>query len=129
MRLAEAELFHENERTDRRTDITKLTVAFRNLAKVYKKEFNIRSNNVVKFLGPLLPFPGGPGSSVGIVTNYGLEGPGSNSGVDDIFRPSRLALGPTQSPENGYRVFPGGKMQPGRAAGHSPPSSAVVMEE
>jgi len=30
---------------------------------------------------------------------------------------------------NGYRVFPGGKMQPGRAADHSPPSSAAVMEE
>ena len=30
---------------------------------------------------------------------------------------------------NGYRVFPGGKVRPGRAAEHSPPSSAVVMEE
>jgi hypothetical protein len=30
---------------------------------------------------------------------------------------------------NGYRVFPGGKERPGRAAEHSPPSSAVVMEE
>ena len=28
-----------------------------------------------------------------------------------------------------YRVFPGGKVRPGRAADHSPPSSAVVMEE
>jgi len=26
-------------------------------------------------------------------------------------------------------VFPGGKVRPGRAADHSPPSSAVVMEE
>ena len=98
MRLAEAELFHENERTDRRTDITKLTVTFRNLAKVYKKEFNIRSNNVAKFLGPLLPFPGGPGSSIGIVTNYGLEGPGSNAPGDEIFRPFRPVLGPNQPP-------------------------------
>ena len=37
----------------------------------------------------------GPGSSVGIVTDYGLDGPGSNPGRDEIFRPSRPALGPT----------------------------------
>jgi hypothetical protein len=30
---------------------------------------------------------------------------------------------------NGYRVFPGGKVRPGRAADHSPPSSAEVFEE
>ena len=29
----------------------------------------------------------------------------------------------------GTGFFPGGKVQPGRAADHSPPSSAVVMEE
>ena len=28
-----------------------------------------------------------PGSSVGIVTDYGLDGPGSNPGGDEIFRP------------------------------------------
>ena len=39
-----------------------------------------------------------PGSSVGIATDYGLDGPGSNPGGDDIFRPSRPALGPTQPP-------------------------------
>ena len=31
--------------------------------------------------------------------------------------------------QNVYRVFPGGKVRPGCAADHSPPSSAVVMEE
>jgi len=36
--------------------------------------------------------------SVGIPTDYGLEGPGSNPGGDEIFRPSRPALGPTQPP-------------------------------
>ena len=41
---------------------------------------------------------GGPGSSVGIGTDYGLDGPGSNPSRDEIFRPSRPALGPTQSP-------------------------------
>jgi len=38
----------------------------------------------------------GPGSSVGIATDYGLDGPGSNPGGDEIFRPSRP--GPTQPP-------------------------------
>jgi len=36
--------------------------------------------------------------SVGIATDYGLDGPGSNSGGDEIFRQSRPALGPTQNP-------------------------------
>ena len=38
------------------------------------------------------------GSSVGIATEYGLEGPGSNPGGNEIFCPSRPALGPTQPP-------------------------------
>jgi len=38
------------------------------------------------------------GSSVGIATDYGLDGPGSNPGGDEIFRTSRPALGPTQPP-------------------------------
>ena len=40
----------------------------------------------------------GPESSVGIATDYRLEGMGSNPSGDEIFRPSRPALGPTQSP-------------------------------
>ena len=71
----------------------------------------------------------GPGSSVGITTDYGLDGPGSNPGGDEIFRPSRPALGPTQPPVKWIPVFPGGEVRPGRAADHSPPSSAAVMEE
>jgi len=39
-----------------------------------------------------------PGSSVGIATDYGLDGTGSNPGGDEIFRPSKPALGPTQPP-------------------------------
>jgi len=39
-----------------------------------------------------------PGTSVGIVTDYGLDDPGSNPGEDEIFRPSRPALRPTQPP-------------------------------
>ena len=40
----------------------------------------------------------GPNSSVGIATDYGLDDPGSNSVGDEIFRPSRPALEPTQFP-------------------------------
>jgi len=54
---------------------------------------------------------------------------GSNPGGDEIFRPSRPALGPTQPTVKCVLGFPGGKVQPGRADDHSPPSSAVVMEE
>jgi len=39
-----------------------------------------------------------PGSSVGIATDYGLNGPELNPGGDEIFRPSRPALRPTQPP-------------------------------
>ena len=38
----------------------------------------------------------GSGSSVRIATDYGLDGPGLNLGGDEILRPSRPALGPTQ---------------------------------
>jgi len=40
----------------------------------------------------------GPGSSVGIATDYGLDGPGSNPAGDEIFRPSRPDLGSIQPP-------------------------------
>ena len=39
---------------------------------------------------------GGPGSSVGIATDYGLDGLGLNPIGDKILRPSRPALGPIQ---------------------------------
>ena len=41
---------------------------------------------------------GGLGSSVGMVTDYRPEGPGSSPVGDEIFRPSRPTLGPTQPP-------------------------------
>jgi len=40
----------------------------------------------------------GHGSSVSIASDCGLDGPGSNPGGDEIFRPSRQALGPIQPP-------------------------------
>ena len=61
--------------------------------------------------------------------SYGLDGPGSNPGGDEIFRSSRPALGPIQPPVKWVPGLPGGKIRPGRAADHSPSSSAAVMEE
>ena len=46
-----------------------------------------------------MPFiDSGLGSSVRIATDYGLDGPGSNPGRDEIFSLSRPAVGPTQPP-------------------------------
>ena len=39
-----------------------------------------------------------PRSSVGIATDYGLEGPGSNPSENEIFSPSIPTLAPTQPP-------------------------------
>jgi len=72
----------------------------------------------------------GPGSSVGIATGYGLDGPGSNPGGErDFPHLSDRPWGPPSLLYNGYRVFPGGKEWPGRDADPSPPSSALVMKE
>jgi len=51
----------------------------------------------------------GPATSVGIATDYGLDGPESNPGGDDNFRnrPDRPS-GPPSVMYNGYWVFPGG---------------------
>jgi hypothetical protein len=74
---------------------------------------------------------GGPDSSVGIATDYGLDGQGIESRWGARFS-APVQTDPGAPPSllyNGYRVFPGGKVRPGRASDHSPPSSAVVMEE
>ena len=70
------------------------------------------------------------GSSVGIATGYGLDGPGIESRWGrDFPHLSRPALGPPSLLYNGYRVFPGGKERPGRDTDPSPPPSAMVMKE
>jgi len=61
------------------------------------------------------------GSSVGIATELRV-------GTRFSARPDR-PWGPPSLLYNGHRVFPGGKVRPGRAADHSPPSSAAVMED
>ena len=72
----------------------------------------------------------GPGSVVGIATGYRLDSSGMESrwrrGFSHLSRP---ALGPTQPPVNGNRVFPQGKERPRRDTDLSPPSSAVVKKE
>jgi hypothetical protein len=49
--------------------------------------------------------------------------------IVSYFSPSRPAWSPPNLLYNGYRVFPGGKERPGRAADHSPLSSAAVIDE
>ena len=71
----------------------------------------------------------GPGSSDGIATDYGLDGPGIESRWGEIFRRLDRPSGPPSLLYNGYRVFPEGKVRPGRAADHSRPSGTAVMEE
>jgi len=78
----------------------------------YSKEYYVRS---------------GPGSVVGIATAYGLDGPGIESQWGEIFRTSPdRPWGPPSLLYNGYRVFPGGKVLPGRDADPPTPSSAEV---
>jgi hypothetical protein len=59
---------------------------------------------------------GGPGISVDRATGYGLDGPGIETRWGEIYRTSPdRPWGPPSVLYNGYRVFPGGTMRPGRA--------------
>jgi len=49
-------------------------------------------------------------------------------GGDEIFRPSRPALGPNQHTVQWVPGLSGGKVRPGNASEHTPPSNAAVME-
>jgi hypothetical protein len=72
----------------------------------------------------------GPGNSVGIVTEYGLDGTGIESRWGRDFPP--VQTGPGAYPASckmGTGSFPGLKCGRGRAADHSSPSSAAVMEQ
>ena len=50
--------------------------------------------NIIIYINPICMC--GSSSSVGIAADWGLDDPGSNPGGDEIFRPSRRALGSTQ---------------------------------
>jgi hypothetical protein len=84
-----------------------------------------------RFFSSVVYFSCGPGSSVGIVTGYGLDGQGIESRWrGESFRTCpEWPWGPLSLLYNGYRVFPGGKERPGRDADPSLPSSVVVMKE
>jgi hypothetical protein len=63
----------------------------------------------------------GPGSSVGIATGYGLDGPGIKSRWGrDFPHLSRQTLGPISLMYSGYRVFRGSRKRPERDADPSP---------
>ena len=71
----------------------------------------------------------GPGSSVGIATGYGLDGPAIESRWGrDFLHLSRPALGPTQPSVQWVPGLSRGKERPGRDADPSLPSSAVGHE-
>jgi len=76
------------------------------------------------------PIPAcGPGSSVGIATGYGLDGPGIESRWEQDFpHLSRPALGPTQPSVQWVLGLSRGKERPGRDADPSPPCSVVGHE-
>jgi len=71
----------------------------------------------------------GPGNSVGKAIDYGLDGQNRIQVRTRFSARQDQPWGPHRLLYNGYRVFPGGKVRPGRAADHSPPSTAAVMEE
>jgi len=59
----------------------------------------------------------GPGSSVGIATDFGVDGPGFSSRPDRPWAPPSLLY-------NGYRLFPGGRGGRGVGLTNPPRSSA-----
>ena len=70
-----------------------------------------------------------PGSSFGIATGYGLDGPGIESRWGARFSaPVQTGPDPPSLLYNGYRVFTGGKERPEHDADPSTLSSVVVMK-
>ena len=72
----------------------------------------------------------GPCSSVGIATELraGRSGDQIPMGARFSAHPDR-PCDPPNLLYNGYRVFPGGKVRPGRAADRQTPSNAETLEE
>jgi len=90
-----AEFFHVDRRKNGQTDITKLIVAFPYFASAPKIRLHFKKRYLL--LRSLQQSE--PGSSVSIVTDYGLDRPGIESQWrQDFPHLSRQALGPTQPP-------------------------------
>jgi len=90
----------------------------------YHAIYEIMSKNMVD-----LGRSRGPGSSVGIATGYGLDGPGIKSLWGEIFCTCPdLPWDPPSLLYIGYWVFPRGKEWPGHDTDPSPPSSAINHE-
>jgi hypothetical protein len=74
-----------------------------------------------------------PVSSGSIMSDYGLDDPGSIPGAKDFSSilcvQTDSGVHPASSPMGTGGPFPGGKGWPGRDADHSPPSSAEVGNE
>jgi hypothetical protein len=69
-------------------------------------------------------------SSVGIATDYGLDGPGIESLWGwEFLHTSRLALGSTQPPVQWVPGLSWGVKQQGRGADPSPTASAEIKKE
>ena len=99
------------------------TVIYKDTQWTYKIPSTILQHNIWCFHNTLC----GPGSIVSIATVYALDSPGIESQCGKIFctSPDR-PWGPPSLLYNGYWVFPGGKVLPGRDADPSLPSSAEV---
>jgi len=87
-----------------------------NIQLMFKKFYFRKSRRLSDNLEKYSRASCGLGSSVGIATDYGLGGPGSSPGGDEIFRPSRPALGLTQPPVKWVPGLSRGKERPGRDA-------------
>ena len=92
--------FPEKQRTRQNIQTVAVTEKLKYICWLfYERSLLMRSAVIRDFTqGSTAVFFCGPGSSVGIATDYGLNGPGSNPGGDEVFRPSRPALGPIQPP-------------------------------
>ena len=77
-----------------RDDTTAGTALFTNIALEVTKE-NLK--NFIKIIIIIIIIVGQVAQSV-YRLSYGLDGPRTNPGGDEIFRPSRPALGPTHHP-------------------------------